>query len=118
MFVVGSTQLGSGIELAADAHFAVSTRAVSPPPYHCQGYGTGLFKQFNAVDSRGITKDIVTRTPTVENGYLYVPQDPGLGVELNEENALSFLTPGKEVLWVSKDFTGARSEASVMAGKK
>ena len=118
MFVVGSTQLGSGIELAADAHFAVSTRAVSPPPYHCQGYGTGLFKQFNAVDSRGITKDIVDRTPTVEDGFLHVPQRRGLGVELNEKNALSFLTPGKEVLWVSRDYTGARSEGSVLTGKK
>jgi L-alanine-DL-glutamate epimerase-like enolase superfamily enzyme len=118
MFLVGSTQLGTGIELAADAHFAVSTVKLSPAPYHCQGYGTSLFKQFNATDSRGITKDIVQRTPKVENGFLFVPQEPGLGVELHEENTRSFLTPGKEVLWVSKEYTGVKSEAAAMAGRK
>jgi len=118
VFVVGSTQLGSGIELAADAHFAASTRSVGPAPYHCHGYGTSLFKQFNATDSSGITKDIVRRTPKMEGGFLHVPQEPGLGVELNEETVRDFLTPGKEVMWVSKDYTGARSEAAAVAGRK
>ena len=118
MFVVGSTQLGSGIEHAADAHFAVSTIKVSPPPYECQGYGTGLFKQFNAVNSSGFTKDIVYNTPKMEGGFLYVPQEPGLGVELNEENARSFLTPDKEITWVSKEYSGVRREAAAAAGRK
>lgn len=118
MFVVGSTQLGSGIELAADAHFAASTIQVGPAPYHCHGYGTGLLKQFAATDSRGITRDIVKGSPRIENGYLHVPQGPGLGVELDEEVARSFLTPGKDVLWVSQDHSGVRSESSVLAARK
>ncbi len=115
MFIVGSTQLGSGIESAADAHFAVSTIDVGPAPYHCQGYATGLMKQFNVTDSKGITMDIVDPTPTMENGYLYVPQTPGLGVELNEDKTRSFLTPGKDILWVTKDYCGARPATASLA---
>jgi L-alanine-DL-glutamate epimerase-like enolase superfamily enzyme len=102
MFVVGSTQLGSGIELAANAHFATATIQVGPPPYHCSGYGTGLLKLFDATDSKGITGDIVHGTPKVENGFVYVPQVPGLGVDLDDDIALTHLTPGKKVLAVGE----------------
>lgn len=107
MFVVGSTQLGSGIELAADAHFAVSTMQVGPAPYHCHGYGTGLLKMFDTTDSRGIARDIVRGTPKIENGYLHVPQAPGLGVELDEEIARSHLTPGKNVMRIGQPVSPA-----------
>lgn len=100
--VVGSTQLGMGIELAANAHFAASTMRMGQPPYCYNGYGSGILKLFNAVDSKGITKDIVTGAPVIENGYLSVPERPGLGVELNEENVNFYLTKGKSRLRVGE----------------
>ena len=93
--VVGSTQLGMGIELAVNSHFHTSTMHLGQPPYQYNGYGSGILKLFNAVDSKGITKDIVTGAPVIADGFLSVPERPGLGVELNEENVNSYLTKGK-----------------------
>ena len=92
---VGSTQLGMGIELAANAHFAVSTSSLGRPPYTCHGYGSGLLKLANATDTLGMDVDIVTQTPRIEGGYLFVPEGPGLGVELNPKAVEGYLTEGK-----------------------
>lgn len=94
----GSTMLGMGIELAADAHFAASTIALGPQPHIYHGIATGILKLFNAVDSTGITRDIVDGTPKIADGYLTVPTGPGLGVTINEENLLSYLTEGKKTI--------------------
>ena len=32
-----------------------------------------------------MTDDIAKNPPKVENGYMYPPEGPGLGLELNEE---------------------------------
>jgi len=102
MCVVGSTQLGMGIELAVNSHFHTSTMRLGQPPYCYNGYGSGILKFFNAVDSKGITKDIVTGAPVIENGFLSVPERPGLGVELNEEQVNSYLTKGKSRIRVGE----------------
>ena len=72
-----------GIEVAADAHFATSTIALAPPPYNFHGITSGIQRLFMAMDSKGITKDIVDGTPTIADGFLSVPKGPGLGVKLN-----------------------------------
>jgi len=99
-----STMLGMGIELAADAHFAVSTINLAPPPHRFHGIASGILKLFNAVDSSGITKDIVNGTPFIENGYMKVPEGPGLGIELNRDNLEFYLTKGKQPLKLGKTF--------------
>ncbi len=104
LFSVGSTQLGLGIELAANAHFAASTMALGEPPYHHHGYGGGLMKLFNMVDTSIINEDVVVKTPTIKDGFLYVPQEPGLGVELHEAVVEKLLTPGKEPILVGETF--------------
>lgn len=90
-----STMLGMGIELAADAHFAAATKVLAPEPHKYHGIATGILKLFNAVDSTGITRDIVDGTPTIANGYMTVPTGPGLGVTLNKKNLTHYLTKGK-----------------------
>ena len=96
MFCAGSTMLGMGIELAADAHFTVSTIALGPDPHKFHGIASGILKLFNAVDSTGITKDIVKGTPRIAGGFMSVPQGPGLGIELDRSNLESYLTKGKQ----------------------
>jgi L-alanine-DL-glutamate epimerase-like enolase superfamily enzyme len=96
IFCASSTMLGMGIELAADAHFAASTIVLAPSPHRFHGIASGILKLFNAVDSAGITKDIVDGTPLIENGFMTVPNGPGLGIELNLENLDFYLTKGKQ----------------------
>lgn len=68
--IIGS-QAEMGIGTAAAAHFGVS---VPNLPYACETIGPLRYRQ-----------DIVrTSVPTV-NGFLYPPEGPGLGVELNED---------------------------------
>ena len=83
--VMGSTQLGMGVELAAMAHFAVSNRCLGHKPYTAQGYGGGLLNLYDVVDTKSIKDDIVTPTPLIEKGFLTVPEGPGLGVTLNPD---------------------------------
>jgi L-alanine-DL-glutamate epimerase-like enolase superfamily enzyme len=104
IFCASSTMLGMGIELAADVHFAVSTIALAPNPYKFHGIASGILKLFNAVDSKGITKDIVNGTPHIENGFMTVPKGPGLGIELNRENVNFYLTKGKKPVLLGKTF--------------
>lgn len=96
LICASSTMLGMGIELAADAHFAASTIAVAPEPHKFHGIATGILKLFNAVDSKGITRDIVNGTPTIANGFMTVPSGPGLGITLNKQNLKHYLTKGKQ----------------------
>ena len=91
-----------GIEVAADAHFGASNREIGPPPHIFHSGPSGILKLFNAVDSRGITRDIVDGTPTIADGFLMIPQAPGLGVELNEEHLHSYLTKGKASILVGE----------------
>jgi L-Ala-D/L-Glu epimerase len=102
IFCASSTMLGMGVELATDSHFAVSTIALAPSPYKYHGIATGILKLFNAVDSDGITKDIVDGTPAISGGYLTVPKGPGLGIEVNKENLMSYLTKGKKPIILGK----------------
>jgi L-alanine-DL-glutamate epimerase-like enolase superfamily enzyme len=102
IFCASSTMLGMGIELAVDAHFAASTIALGPSPYKFHGIATGILKLFNAVDSKGITKDIVNGTPNIKDGFLTVPQGPGLGIALNQQNLNSYLTKGKKPILIGK----------------
>ena len=98
LFAVGSEQLGFGIEVAAQAHFAVSTSILKTPG----GYGMGLLKMSQQFDTKNWDGDIVFNTPKIENGFLEVPEGPGLGVELNEKAIKKYLTPGKDRILVGR----------------
>lgn len=98
LFSVGSENLGLGIELAANAHFAAATNKFDQP---C-GYGTGILKIAGKLNTKDMKRDIVVNTPRIENGFLEVPEGPGLGVELNEEAVRKYLTPGKGPILVGR----------------
>lgn len=102
LFAIGKGQLGTGIEAAANVHFAASTIELGPPPYNFHGSVSGLLNHFNTLDSKGVTKDIVDGTPIFGNGFVSVPQAPGLGVELNREHLNHYLTKGKTPILIGK----------------
>ncbi len=98
LFVIASEQLGFGIEVSANAHFAVSTPTLKWPEGHAAGL-MGIAGKFDTIDFDG---DIVDKTPLVKNGKLHAPGGPGLGVNLVEEKWRRYLTPGKEVIKIGR----------------
>jgi mannonate dehydratase len=46
------------------------------------------------------TQDVFPGTPTIKNGYLYVNEAPGLGVDLNEDLAKKFPLPENPGYWL------------------
>ncbi len=98
LFAVGSEQLGFGVELAAQAHFAAAHSTLMLPG----GYAAGVLGMAGALDNEDFDGDIVTGSPRVSGGRLSVPQGPGLGVELRREKVAERLTPGREPLVVGE----------------
>jgi L-alanine-DL-glutamate epimerase-like enolase superfamily enzyme len=94
LFAIASEQLGFGVEVVANAHFAVSTPTLKWPEGHAAGL-MAIAGKFDTVDFDG---DIVDKTPLVKNGRLHAPGGPGLGVNLVEEKWRRYLTPGKEII--------------------
>jgi len=98
LFAVGSEQLGFGIELAAQAHFAVSTSSLKLPG----GYGAGILAMAGSFDSKNFDGDIVENSPKIEEGHLILSEGNGLGVELVEERVKKYLTPNQKPILVGK----------------
>jgi L-alanine-DL-glutamate epimerase-like enolase superfamily enzyme len=74
--------VGTGIEHAAGAHFVVSRtkreRVLDELALILYIHG--------GTETKGITTDVTKEiNGRIENGYLYPPKGPGLGVELNQE---------------------------------
>jgi L-alanine-DL-glutamate epimerase-like enolase superfamily enzyme len=74
--------LGNGIEHAAGAHFAVSRvkrgRILDELSL--------IFYLYGGTETKNITTDVTKEiSGKIEQGYLYPPNGPGLGVELNQE---------------------------------
>lgn len=73
--VVIGTMLEMGVGTAAAAHFAASCRQLD---YPCDITGPTL-----------LVEDILVSSLRFEEGYLYLPEGPGLGVELDEDKLIS-----------------------------
>jgi L-alanine-DL-glutamate epimerase-like enolase superfamily enzyme len=69
-----------------------------------------LWLEHHAVDSER-WEDLVTgiEKPIVQNGYVKVPETPGLGVELNDEVVREFLVPGTELFAPTPEWDEFRS---------
>lgn len=98
LFAVQAEQLGFGIALAGQAHFAVSNCTLKTPA----GIGAGVQMIKGGFDTKDMKGDIVFNTPKIEGGCIEVPEGPGLGVELNEEAVEGYMTKGKNRLLVGK----------------
>ena len=82
--------VGNSITQAAGVHFAFSRRKKEKLLDEL-----GIFLYLHGTkDTNSITGDIVKQiSGKIENGYLYPPSGPGLGVELDEEALAEFAAP-------------------------
>jgi muconate cycloisomerase len=76
--IIGS-QAEMGIGTAAAAHLAVSLPNL---PHPCETFGPVRYQ-----------RDIVRKSPRIENGFLYASDEPGLGVELDEDTVRELTVP-------------------------
>lgn len=101
MPVILGLMVTGGIEHAANAHLAVAMDWLDKLPHECVGPQT-VFGEFDTLRIERERLDCITGYARVENGFLYPPEGPGLGVELDEEKVNEWLTPGKEILVCEK----------------
>ena len=86
--------VGSGFEAAAQAHFLAANEWMSHMEHESNG-PLHMHDVYNTVDPP-LTDDLTKNPPRYENGYLYPPDGPGLGMELNEEVMKELITPGRK----------------------
>jgi len=83
--------LGTGIEHAVGAHFAVSR---SKKERLLDEHGL-IFYLHGTTETKRITSDVTKEiNGKIEKGYLYPPKGPGLGVELNEAMVKRYAASG------------------------
>jgi L-alanine-DL-glutamate epimerase-like enolase superfamily enzyme len=90
---------GSGFEAAAQAHFLISDEWTA----RFVQENTGPLTVYNILDTvhENITTDLAKELPRYENGFMWVPEGPGLGVELNEGVVPNYLTEGKQPVTIT-----------------
>jgi L-alanine-DL-glutamate epimerase-like enolase superfamily enzyme len=100
LLVMCGCMINSGIGAAAEAHFLAATEWMG----RSEQESIGPLNLYNRPDTTNppITNDLAKKVPTYEGGYLYPPQGPGLGVELNEAVIPSLVTPGKQATVIGK----------------
>ena len=91
---------GSGFEAATQAHFLISDEWTS----RFVQENTGPLTIYNILDTVNvdIKNDLAKTLPRYENGFMWVPEGPGLGMELNEDAVTQCITPGKEPVVVTQ----------------
>ena len=96
--VMCGCMVGSGFEAAAQAHFLVADEWMS----HLEQENIGPLHLHDLTDtvSVDIKTDLARKLPRYENGYLYAPEGPGLGMELNEEIVPSLISPGLQPITI------------------
>jgi L-alanine-DL-glutamate epimerase-like enolase superfamily enzyme len=92
--------IGSGLESAIQAHFLISDEWMSKLEQENLG-PLHVHDVWDTVNNK-ITDDLAKNMPRYENGYLYVPEGPGLGVELNEAMIPKLMTPGKKPVIIER----------------
>ncbi|OPY65849.1 MAG: L-Ala-D/L-Glu epimerase [Syntrophorhabdus sp. PtaU1.Bin050] len=89
---------GTGLEHAASCHFIFSTNLTDAIPEQ----PVGILYLYGGFSSDDIVGDIIRKTNgRIKEGYLYKPEGPGLGVELDQEMVDKYLTPGKKPMVLS-----------------
>ncbi|NLL21002.1 MAG: hypothetical protein GX263_04600 [Firmicutes bacterium] len=91
----GSFMLELGLGTAANAHFGISTEAVTKQ-FCCEFIGT--LTVFGGVSTAAIKEDILKNTPAISGGQLQIPDGPGLGVELDDEKVDYYQNAAKVVI--------------------
>jgi L-alanine-DL-glutamate epimerase-like enolase superfamily enzyme len=85
---------GSGFEAAHQGHFLAASAWMGR--FEQENLGPMLIHNTFNTRKPKITDDLSLNVPHYEGGYLYPPDGPGLGVDLNEPVLKKLLTPGKK----------------------
>jgi L-alanine-DL-glutamate epimerase-like enolase superfamily enzyme len=91
---------GSGLEAAAQAHFLAADEWMSK--LEQENIGPLHLHDLTDTVSVDIKDDLAKKLPRYEKGFLYPPEGPGLGVELNEEIVSSLISPGLKPTSIGK----------------
>jgi L-alanine-DL-glutamate epimerase-like enolase superfamily enzyme len=98
--VMCGCMIDSGLGAAANAHFLAATEWMG----RIEQEAIGPLNLYNIPDtvSTPIKNDLAINVPRYENGFLYPPDGPGLGIELNEAAVEQFATPNKSPTVIGK----------------
>jgi len=91
--VMCGCMVNSGLGSAAEAAFLAATAWLGRIEQEAIG-PLNLYNIYDTVSSP-IKNDLAKKPPRYERGYLYPPDGPGLGVELDEDALVRLATPGK-----------------------
>jgi len=100
LIVMCGCMIDSGLGAAANAHFLAATEWMGK----IEQEAIGPLNLYNIHDtvSTPLPDDLAVKVPRYEGGYLYPPDGPGLGVELNEAAVKKLATPGKSPTVIGK----------------
>lgn len=98
--VLCGCMVGTGLETAYQAHFIAATEWMG----HADQENLGVLIIHDQLETvkQPITDDLVHEIVRVENGHMYAPGGPGLGVSLNDELVTKFMTKGKPPVVIGK----------------
>ncbi len=98
--VMCGCMIDSGIGAAVEAHFLAATAWMGK----IEQEAIGPLNLYNIHDTvtNPLKNDLAVKVPRYEKGFLYPPDGPGFGVELNEKAVKQFATPGKSATVIGK----------------
>jgi L-alanine-DL-glutamate epimerase-like enolase superfamily enzyme len=98
--VMCGCMIDSGLGAACTAQFLAATEWLGK----IEQEAIGPLNLYNIPDtvSTPLKDDLAVKVPRYENGFLYPPDGPGIGVELNEAAVKKLATPGKKPVIIGK----------------
>ncbi len=98
--VMCGCMIDSGLGAACTAQFLAATEWIGK----IEQEAIGPLNLYNIPDtvSTPLKDDLAVKVPRYEDGYLYPPDGPGIGVELNEVAVKKLATPGKKPVIIGK----------------
>ncbi len=96
LLVMTGCMINSGLGAAVEAHFLAAMEWLG----RIEQESIGPLNLYDLIETNGkaIPDDLGLGCPNYEKGYLYPPEGPGMGIELNEEVVKKFATPGKQAV--------------------
>ena len=98
--VMCGCMIDSGLGAACTAQFLAATEWIGK----IEQEAIGPLNLYNIPDtvSTPLKDDLAVKVPRYEGGFLYPPDGPGIGVELNEAAVKKLATPGKKPVIIGK----------------
>jgi L-alanine-DL-glutamate epimerase-like enolase superfamily enzyme len=100
LIVMCGCMIDTSLGAAANAQFLAATEWMG----RIEQEAIGPLNLFNVFSTANISpaNDLAVRPIRYEGGFLYPPDGPGLGVELNEEAVRKYAAPGKQPVVIGK----------------